>query len=164
MRFLFITLSLLVIVNHSSAQCVYKLDEVDQFTKTKRLETKEERLFGNMSQFVSVYYGKADSLNYIGFHIGTYECFYIGFNNEILINFSGGSQMTLKRDKSSDVSTIYGTTWVLWTKYWLNESELFQLQNKIITGIRIYHSQGIIEKTEIKSKFALKVKDLANCI
>lgn len=156
---LFIALGL-----YSTAQCNYKVDEVDRFTGTKKLLTNDQKAYATMTNFVTFAFGKLDTTKYVDLRIGSGgDPYYIKSGETVIILFSGGSNMTLSRVSSSDVSDINAGN-VLNATYILNKSELFQLQNKLITGIRVYTSQGYLESGEVKSKFAERIKTLANCI
>lgn len=151
----------------SFAQCKYGIDETDKFTGKRKLETREQKAYATMTDFISVAFGKLDSTNYIKIHIGSSgDPYYVKKGDAVIILFSGGSKMTLKRASNSEVSDSNKGSgfWLLDVNFYLNESELFQIQNKLISGIRVYTSQGYLESNEIKVKFATKIKELANCI
>lgn len=156
------TLILLFLPFTLTAQCKYDVDEVDKFTGTSKLETKEEVLYTGFGGSMQLSFCVYDSITFIKAHVVYTDIISVSRLDELM--FIAGDSVVTLQCLDRYVADAAGDYWVLYADYYITQDQLTILQENPITDSRIYTSAGYIEKEEMNEKKAKKVMAAAGCI
>ena len=142
-----------------SQNCKYKINETDEFTKNKILETEFEWISSNIG-------GSFKKIN-------DKKALRLQLNSSSVFSVREGSKVMFLTDKEEPITFIFPETNIskisTMTSFYsinylmLSEENQNRLLNEKISKIRIYYSDGYID-TDIKEKKAIKFQELLKCI
>lgn len=175
MKKVIIIFGFLITIFGYGQDCKYKRNEIDEFTKSKILETKSELLtisgmgFGFSS---SVSFKKVDNQRYLKLAITSPSVFSIRKDDKIMFKTNAETSIELSFVETIISDYISGTrigtsttpsTHKAMIIIPLSNSELERLYTEDILKARIHTSDGYIDD-DVKSKRAKKIKEYAKCI
>lgn len=169
-RITFLILTLASTISYSQ-DCKYKRNEVDEFTKHKILETKEELFtISGMGLGFSTTYSllKINDKRYITFKVTSPSIFTLRKGSEIMFKTELENPITLEFPdsivaNSTYISSLKSTFWNGSMDIPLSEEAYQRLLNEKITKLRVYTTDGFVDD-DIASKRDKKFKSLLTCI
>ncbi|URM37195.1 hypothetical protein [Flavobacterium anhuiense] len=154
-----------------SQDCKYKRNEIDEFTKNKILETKENlfTLSGMGLGFSCAYtLKKINDNRYINLHITAPSIFTLRESHEIMFKTEKDSTIDLKFIESIVANGTYNTSlksthWSAQTMIPITAEAYERLKNEKITKLRVYTVDGHHDD-DVSEKRDKKFKELLKCI
>jgi hypothetical protein len=151
--------------------CKYKTNEVDEFTKNKILETKEELLtVSGMGFGFSTSYNlkKVNENRYLKLNISSPKILTIKAGDEIMFKTNNDNPISLKFSETVILQPQYNsssrsTIWYEFILIPISDENYTRLLQEPISKLRLYTSDGFIDD-EIKDKRDKKLKELLKCI
>jgi len=154
-----------------SQNCKYKINEVDEFTKNKILETKREAFtmsgigFGFSTNYS---FKKINNTRYLKLYVSSPSIFTLRQGEEIILKTESDNTISLKFletiiPKSSYNSQLNNTTWYEDVLIPISDDNYQRLLTETILKLRIYTGDGYIDD-DIKEKRAKKFKENLKCI
>ena len=156
----------------SAQKCKYAKNEVDKFTNKTIVETKEDAfVISGMGLGFSVGYSlyKSDNNKYLKLRLtDSGSLFAIREGNEIMFKLENGNVINLKFIESQIADSSYNsglkaTFHKIITLVPITNEEIDQFKNNKLTDIRIYTTDGYVDK-EVKEKRAKIFQELLKCI
>ncbi|MFD2725626.1 hypothetical protein [Hyunsoonleella rubra] len=169
------TLLILLTGSLSFAQnCKYHINETDDFTNEKILETKGVSI--TKADLISTGIGtgasvrakarKVDNTRYLVFRLTSYEMFVINEGGIIMLKSISGEVIKLKFNKTvvSDFSDSGGTTiWTAISSATMDDATFNKLENAEIEKVRWYTDEGYLERDAKKKQFG-NIAGILKCI
>ncbi|RUT68638.1 hypothetical protein D0817_19965 [Flavobacterium cupreum] len=165
-------LILLLAANYISAQnCKYKRNEVDEFTKNKILETKEDIFtISGMGLGFSCGYAllKINDVRYLKLHVMSPSIFTLRSEHEIMFKTDSENTINLQFIDTQIATGTYNTTlksthWGAFTAIPISDEIYQRLLNEKISKLRIYTTDGYRDD-DVSEKRDKKFKELLKCI
>jgi|GEM_PF-3164934 len=151
--------------------CKYKINTIDEFTKSQILQTKEEILTVSGMGFgfsTSYAFKKIDNARYLRLGISSSKIFTLKKGEEILFKTENENPVSLKFSETTIADGQYNSSFK--TTHWggsvlipISDEVYNRLQNEKIVKLRVYTADGYVDD-DIKEKRAVKFKELLNCI
>ncbi|HEX8576981.1 MAG TPA: hypothetical protein VF677_11870 [Flavobacterium sp.] len=154
-----------------SQNCKYKINEVDEFSKNKILETKKEA-------FTMSGIGFGFSTNYSLKKINNDRYLKLYISSPKIFTLRQGDQIMLKTDSENTVSLVLMQTTIARSSYndqlgsttWyedvlipITDENYQRLLTENILKLRVYTADGYIDD-DVKEKRAKKFKEILKCI
>lgn len=163
--------AIILSVSSYSQNCKYKTNEVDDFTKNKILETKEELLtISGMGFGFSTSYNlkKVNENRYLKLNVSSPNIFTIKAGDEIMFKSNNDKPISLKFSETVILEPQYNsssrsTIWYGFILIPISDENYIRLLQEPISKLRFYTSDGFIDD-EIKDKRGKKFKELLKCI
>lgn len=151
--------------------CKYKINTIDEFTKSQILQTKDELLTVSGMGFgfsASYAFKKIDNTRYLRLGVSSPSIFTLKKGDEILFKTENENPVSLKFPETIIADGQYNSS--LKTTHWgtyilipISDDVYSRFQNEKILKLRIYTADGYIDD-DVKEKRAVKFKELLNCI
>lgn len=143
----------------SGQDCKYKINEVDEFTKSKILETNFEWLSSNLG----CSFKKINEQKAIKLQIESSSVFSISDGSKIMFLTEKDNPITLifseyEISKMSSLTNFYIITFIK-----LTDEDNSRLLSETVNKIRIYTTDGYVDYS-VKEKRAKKFQDILKCI
>ncbi|WP_417237222.1 hypothetical protein [Bizionia paragorgiae] len=150
--------------------CKLKIDTVDEFTKKRILQTREESFtISGMGLGTStyVYSKKVDEKTYLIFHIVSPSAFSIHEGNNIMLLFKDDSVLEIPFENTEIADFTYidgiGSIWSVRSYFELPENEIQILKEKKVKKLRIYFSDSYFED-DVKELRQDNIASVLKCI
>jgi len=138
-------------------QCKYSLNEIDNFTGTKKIETKPATLHRDGNSAISFSFCRYDSSSFIRVGLNfTGLTYSIILGHKIIIKL-GDSIVEIIASKT-EIATGYTSL-----AYYVSKADLEKIKSNHITDIRVHLRDSYVSKA-IKPENAEKIKVASNCI
>lgn len=152
--------------NPINAQCNFSVNEVDEFTKKKKVETKELKFSGKVGMNSFIRFGSVgDNYHYLSLKINRESLPIVSSDDKLLIFLDNGEVLECLPVKPEvpEVSTDYGVLMsTLFIQYNLSEEQSDQIAKNQIKKVRVGSFDGYLE-LEPKPKLKAKIMKAANC-
>jgi|GEM_PF-6722214 len=138
-------------------QCEYSLNEIDNFTGIKKIETKPATLHRDFNSAISFSFCRYDSSSFIRVNLNFTGLTYSIIEGDKIIIKLGDSIIEIIASKT-EIATGYTSL-----TYYASEADLEKIKSNYITDIRVHLRDSFVSKA-IKPKNAEKIKVASNCI
>lgn len=149
--------------NSEAQKCKYEKNELDEFTKNYVVITKRRSLYQYLSNVLTMKGVMINDNKYLRAEIGASGIFSVDKGDKLMFILGDGSVLELKSVEYviADHKThgFYGAV----ADYYIDPEKFQLLSNYKITKVRIYTTDGYIEK-KIKQDYQYNVSFLLNCL
>ena len=152
----------------AAQDCKFKKNEVDEFTKQKVLETKQETLSKSGTFYSAITAKKINDQRILEVYFSSLSLFSLYEGKTLMLLTDKGDVIELKFPESKVSDRLYNsaaktTTWFQTQYFPLNDDTYRKLLSSKINKVRVNSSDGYID-SEVKDKWWKKDQELLKCI
>ncbi|HRF76277.1 MAG TPA: hypothetical protein PLJ00_16445 [Chitinophagales bacterium] len=147
-------------------QCRFEKNEIDDFNKTKTIQTEKERINSIGHMYMQLQFQYVGNKYFLMLKTNQEDIkFYVTNGQQLIFLFTDGTTLTLDCYSSDwDSETILGTYYEVYYMYYpLSATQMENFKSKEIEKYRLFTSEGTYD-TPFNSKKDKDVKKLAECI
>lgn len=148
------------------SDCEYVTNEIDKFTKTKKLSTKPVKLIGNMSTTIFASGVVIGEYKILKLHISTFGIMSIDKGSKLMLMTKNDSVISLYNIEyivSEATGSGGATIWYMAVRYAISQEELKYLISNKITDFRYYTNKGYVD-IAVKEKLVPAFQHILRCI